>query len=133
MISVLLLLPGISLAAGSRSFDGAWLTTISCPAAEDAPAYSRQFVSTVKEGELYGVYGTPGEASSLELGGPIAADGTAKLYAKGRTSSTENDEPETPRGASYSYSVNAHFAASSGTGTRLERRSCTFQFAKQRK
>ena len=127
------LLPAASLAAGAQSFDGVWLTTLSCPPAQDAPAYSHQFKSTVKGGVLYGVFGTVGEASSLELGGSIAPDGTAKLFVKGRTGSTESDEPDAPRGSPYSYSVDANFAAKSGTGTRLESRPCTLQFAKQKK
>jgi hypothetical protein len=128
-----MLLPTASLAAGIRSFDGLWLTTLSCPPAEDAPAYTHQFVSTVKGGVLYGVFGTVGEASSLELSGSVAPDGTAKLFVKGRTGSTEYDEPDTPRGTPYSYSVDAHFAALSGTGTRIESRPCTFQFEKKKK
>ena len=129
----LALLPGASLAAGTRNFDGLWQTTLSCPPAQDAPGYSHQFVSTVKGGVLYGVFGTVGEASSLELDGSIAPDGSAKLYVKGRTGSTEYDEPNTPRGTPYSYSVDAHFAASSGTGTRVETRPCAFTFAKKKK
>jgi hypothetical protein len=129
----LLLLPAASPAAGTKTFDGVWLTTLSCPPAQDAPGYSHQFVSTVKGGELYGVYGTVGEASSLELDGSIAPDGSAKLYVQGRTGSTEYDAPDTPRGAPYSYSVEAHFAAASGSGTRVETRPCAFQFAKKKK
>jgi hypothetical protein len=128
-----MVLPTVSLAAGTKSFDGLWLTTLSCPAAQDAPSYSHQFDSTVKNGVLYGVYGTIGQATSLELGGSIAPDGTAKLFVKGRTGSTEYEEPNTPRGTPYSYSVDAHFAGASGTGTRVEKRPCTFQFTKKKK
>ena len=121
----------VSKAADAQSFDGDWQTTVSCAGARDALGYSFRFMSTVKNGTFHGVHGTVGEPSSLQIDGKIAPDGTANLYADGRTGSKEMvPGRDTPRGTEYSYSISAHFAGSAGTGTRVEGRPCTFQFAK---
>ena len=126
----LLLSPSLSIA--EESFDGKWLTTVSCEAARDALGYSFRFVSEVKGGNLRGVHGTEGQPSSLVIEGRISADGTAKLYATGRTGSKEYvPGRDTPRGTEYSYSIDAHFKDASGTGKRIEGRACSFEFEKQ--
>jgi len=119
------------LAAGER-FDGKWLTTVSCEASRDALGYSYRFVSEVNDGHLRGLHGTEGKPSSLLIEGKIEADGTAKLYATGRTGSKEYvPGRDTPRGTEYSYNINAHFNDKTGTGARVEGRPCSFQFEKQ--
>lgn len=130
LILTLLILPGVSLAG--ENFDGKWLTTVSCENARDALGYSFRFVSEVKDGKLRGLHGTEGEPSSLLIEGKIEADGSAKLYATGRTGSKEYvPGRDTPRGTEYSYSIDAHFKGAKGTGTRVEGRPCAFQFEKQ--
>ena len=126
----LLILPSVSLAG--EPFDGKWLTTVSCESARDALGYSFRFVSEVKDGNLRGLHGTEGQPSSLLIEGKIDADGTGKLYATGRTGSKEYvPGRDTPRGTEYSYSIEAHFKGTKGTGTRIEGRPCSFQFEKQ--
>ncbi len=130
----LVLLPAsASLAQNARSsFDGDWLTTVSCANYRDALGYSYQFVSTVKDGALHGVHGTEGQPSSLVIDGTIAPDGKASLYAKGRTGSKEYvPGRDTPRGTEYGYNIDAHFEGATGSGTRVEGRPCTFKFTKQ--
>jgi hypothetical protein len=125
-----LTLPNISL-AGER-FDGKWQTTVSCEGARGALGYSYRFVSEVKDGNLRGLHGTEGEPSSLLIEGKIDAEGTGKLYATGRTGSKEYvPGRDTPRGTEYSYNIDAHFKDTTGTGTRVEGRPCSFQFEKQ--
>lgn len=126
----LLILPGVSLAG--EPFDGKWLTTVSCENARDALGYSYRFVSEVKDGNLRGLHGTEGQPSSLLIEGKIDGDGSAKLYATGRTGSKEYvPGRDTPRGTEYSYNIDAHFKGAKGTGTRVEGRPCSFQFEKQ--
>jgi hypothetical protein len=123
-------LPNIS-AAGER-FDGKWLTTVSCEGARGALGYSFRFVSEVKDGKLRGLHGTEGEPSSLLIEGKIDAEGTGRLYATGHTGSKEYvPGRDTPRGTEYSYNIDAHFKDTSGTGTRIEGRPCSYQFEKQ--
>ncbi len=130
VILPLLILPGVSLAG--ESFDGKWLTAVSCENARDALGYSFRFVSEVKDGKLRGLHGTEGEPSSLLIEGKIEADGSASLYATGRTGSKEYvPGRDTPRGTEYSYSIDAHFKGTKGTGTRIEGRPCSLQFEKQ--
>ena len=129
---VLLLLPNGSFASDTQRFDGKWLTTVSCPNVRDALGFSFQFVSTVKDGVIHGLHGTEGEPGSLQIDGTIPPDGNASLYAKGRTGSKEYvPGRDTPRGTEYSYNIEAHFDGSTGTGTRVEGRSCSLKFAKQ--
>ena len=113
-------------------FDGMWRTTVSCAAARDALGYSYRFASTVKGSVLHGVHGVVGQGGSLEIDGPIQADGSAHLYAKGRTGSKEFvPGRDTPRGTEFGYEIDAQFEAAAGTGTRVEGRPCTLQFEKQ--
>jgi hypothetical protein len=129
---VLLILPGVSSAAGTQRFDGMWQTTVSCAAARDALGYSFRFISTIRDGVLHGLHGTAGQPSSLQIDGTIEADGTGKLYARGFTGSKEFvPGRDTPRGTEYGYNIDARFGASTGTGTRVEGRPCSYQFVKQ--
>jgi hypothetical protein len=127
---VLLALPSVSLAG--EGFDGKWLTTVSCEASRDALGYSFRFTSEVKNGNLRGLHGTEGQPGSLVIEGKIDSDGSANLYATGRTGSKEYvPGRDTPRGTEYSYSIQAHFKGAAGTGTRVEGRPCSFRFEKQ--
>jgi len=127
---VLLILPGVTLAG--EPFDGKWLTTVSCENFRNALGFSYRFVGEVKEGNFRGLHGTEGQPSSLLIEGKIDANGTAKLYATGRTGSKEYvPGRDTPRGTEYSYNIEAHFKGNKGTGTRIEGRPCSFQFEKQ--
>jgi hypothetical protein len=129
-VLAVLILPSVTLAG--ESFDGKWLTTISCENFRDALGYSYRFDSEVKEGNLRGLHGTEGQPGSLLIEGKIDADGGAKLYAVGRTGSKEYvPGRDTPRGTEYSYNIDAHFKGAKGTGTRVEGRPCSFQFEKQ--
>jgi hypothetical protein len=131
-VLVLALLPGVLSVADAQSFDGAWITTVSCDAARDALGYSYRFVSIVKNGALHGLHGTEGQPSSLQIDGTIAPDGAARLYATGRTGSKEYvPGRDTPRGTEYNYNIEAHFAGSSGAGRRVEGRPCTLVFTKE--
>jgi hypothetical protein len=113
-------------------YDGKWLTTVSCEAARGALGYSYRFVSEVKNGNFRGLHGTEGQPSSLLVEGKVGADGSGKLYATGRTGSKEYvPGRDTPRGTEYSYSIEAHFQGTKGTGTRVEGRPCSLQFEKQ--
>jgi len=126
----LMVLPAVS--PSEESFDGKWLTTVSCEGARDALGYSFRFVSEVKNGNFRGLHGTEGKPSSLLIEGTVGADGSGRLYATGRTGSKEYvPGRDTPRGTEYSYSIDAHFKGTKGTGTRIEGRPCSFQFEKQ--
>jgi hypothetical protein len=126
----LMALPGVSLS--DESFDGKWLTTVSCEGARDALGYSFRFVSEVKDGKFRGLHGTEGKPSSLLIEGTVSADGTGKLYATGQTGSKEYvPGRDTPRGTEYSYSIEAQFKGTTGSGKRVEGRPCSLQFKKK--
>ena len=126
----LLVSPRASLAG--ESFDGKWLTTVSCEASRDALGYSYRFVSEVKDGKFRGLHGTEGQPGSLLIDGKIEANGAANLYATGRTGSKEFvPGRDMPRGTEYSYNIKAQFKGTTGTGSRVEGRPCSFRFEKQ--
>jgi hypothetical protein len=125
-------LPGLSLAAGGQRFDGNWQTTVSCLDSRGGLGYSYRFLGVVKDGMFHGLHGTLGQPGSLQVDGPIAADGTGKLYAQGLTGSKEFvPGTDTPRGTDYGYHIDAHFGATAGTGNRVEGRPCSVEFEKQ--
>ena len=131
-VLTLVLASAVSTTADAQNFDGSWLTTVSCDAARDALGYSYRFVSTVQNGVLHGVHGSAGQPSSLKIDGTIAPDGTGRLYATGYIGSKEYAPGrDTPRGTEYSYSIDAHFAGSTGSGRRVEGRPRTLAFTKQ--
>ena len=130
MILFAVSLPGLSLA--EESFDGKWLTTVSCAAAGDALGYSYRFTGEVKNGKYRGLYGSEGTPGSLLVEGTVSGDGDGKLYATGWVGSKDYvPGRSSSRGAKYGYSVEAHFKGATGTGSRIQGRSCSFQFDKQ--
>ena len=69
-------------------YDGTWDVAIDCPSNSEpsnAKGYAFHFPASVKDGTLAGGRGKPDEGGSLQIEGPIAADGSAMLRAKGRT------------------------------------------------
>jgi hypothetical protein len=114
-------------------FDGAWTVRIQCPSnSEDSGAkgYAYSFPATVKDGLLSGSHGEEGSAGSLKIEGPIQSDGDATLQARGRTGNPDYAVKRPASGSPYSYTIKAHFDASSGTGSRMEARVCNFTFAR---
>jgi hypothetical protein len=75
-----------AFAEGNASFDGAWMTALTCPASPDgALGFSFQFPGAVKGGVFHGERGTPHEPGWLQLDGKIQADGSASMIAEGVT------------------------------------------------
>jgi hypothetical protein len=70
------------------------------------------------------------------MDGPINADGSAKLHAKGTVQAGKAGLVTQLKGNKYDYYVEAKFTATTGTGTRDEGagilgRPCSFEFTKQ--
>ncbi len=125
----------LAQAAGGR-FDGNWTTKMSCDASTHMPAYTWTFVSTIANGTFHGQHGEEGGPGYLVIDGPIGADGSAKLHAKGTVQSGKAGIVTQLKGNKYDYNIEAKFTETSGTGKRDEGagilgRSCTFEFTKQ--
>jgi hypothetical protein len=130
-ILALLLLPGVSVAGGDR-FDGQWQTTVSCEPSRGALGFSYRFLSEVKGGNFHGLHGTQDQPGYLLIDGAIGDDGSASLYATGKTGAKEYvPGRETAPGTEYGYHIKAQFNDRSGTGTRVEGRPCTFEFERK--
>lgn len=118
-------------ASAKNPFDGTWDTILSCENSSGALGYSFKFPSVVKDGVLHGQKGNKGKPGWLQLDGPIADDGSAKLYVDGLVGASEAAVGRLPAGSSYGYHVDAMFKGDSGTGKRVEGRPCTVEFKKK--
>ena len=115
-------------------FDGPWEVTLSCPAhheEDDAKGYVHRFPAEVKGGVLRGVHGTEGQPSWHLLTGSIAPDGTAALTLDGIVNNPAYAINGAQRGKPYSYRVRARFEPAAGTGQRVGRRQCGFEFKRR--
>ena len=98
----------------------------------DAQGYSFKFPSIVKDGVLHAEKGTKGKPGWLQLDGKLQTDGSAKIYADGLVGAAEAAVGHRPVGTEYGYHIEARFSANSGTGRRVEGRSCSVTFARKR-
>jgi hypothetical protein len=118
-------------APSTDRFDGDWLVTMSCPTNTEKSAalgYKRQFIAQVKDGFLRGEQGSEAAPGFLRIGGRIGGDGSALFNARGRTGNPDFAVAHPPSSSPYSFSVEARFDASHGSGKRLEQRECSFAF-----
>jgi hypothetical protein len=141
LIIGLAFLPGVSRAGGSRtgvSFDGKWITKMSCQAQGKTEGYTWEFPAVINDGDFYGEHGVTGDSSHLIIEGKISNTGSAKLTAKGPAAARNyNTGLFTTDSADYSYKIKAQFKDTQGTGTRENALgagpACTFEFARQEK
>jgi len=122
--------------APGAHFDGTWTTNMACDASEHMPAYKWTFISTIANGSLHGQHGQEGGPGYMVIDGPINADGSAKLHAKGTVQSGKAGLVTPLKGNKYDYYVESKFTDSTGTGKRDEGagvlgRPCSFEFTKQ--
>lgn len=121
-------------ARAATEYDGAWDVTLTCPPHhedDDAKGYTHRFPATVKDGYFSGTHGTEGQPSYHLLTGRIAADGKAALTLDGIVSNPAYAINKAERGKPYSYRVRARFDISSGTGQRIGKRKCDFEFRRR--
>ena len=116
---------------GNSRFDGVWDTILSCANTDGALGYSFKFPSTVKDGVLHGEKGVKNQPGWLQIDGEIKADGAADLYADGIVGAAPFAVGQRPKGTPYNYHIDAKFSGASGTGHRVEGRSCNMTFAKK--
>ncbi len=121
--------------AGGR-FDGNWTTAMACEASTHMPAYRWEFSSVINDGSFHGQHGEEGGPGYLVVDGPINADGSAKLHAKGTVQAGKAGLVTQLKGNKYDYNIEAKFTDTSGTGKRDEGagilgRPCSFEFTKQ--
>jgi hypothetical protein len=122
--------------APSGRFDGNWTTTMACDESAHMPAYKWTFTSTVTNGQYHAQHGEQGGPGYLIIDGPIAADGSAKLHAKGTVQAGKAGLITELKGNKYDYYIEATFSDASGTGKRDEGagilgRPCSFDFVRQ--
>jgi hypothetical protein len=117
----------------SPKFDGDWNVTLTCLNDEKSGArgYKYFFIAEVKDGLFLGKYGDEGRPGSLTLTGPILANGSALLEAKGLVGNSEHTTNRGARGTPFSYEVKAQFEDTKGTGERVKGRRCDVEFFKR--
>jgi hypothetical protein len=79
---------------------------------------------------LHGENGIAGTPAWLSIDGPIEADGHAVLRAIGLVGNPATTFDQSKVGTSYSYTIEANFDGTQGSGKRLELRPCTISFTK---
>jgi hypothetical protein len=122
--------------AADGHFDGSWTTNMACEASTHMPAYKWTFPSAIEAGNFHGQHGEKGGPGYLVIDGPINADGSAKLHAKGTVQAGKAGIVTELKGNKYDYYIDAKFTDTTGTGTRevgagILGRPCTFEFTKQ--
>jgi uncharacterized caspase-like protein len=115
----------------ANRLDGDWDATISCASASGALAYTLALKSQVKDGIFHGQYGIDGKPGSLAVDGTIESDDTSVLYARGLTNRSQYAMGNAPAGSEVSYRIQAHFDATSASGSRMEGRQCNFSARKR--
>ena len=115
----------------TKAFDGAWLTTLSCPAAAGAGGFTYQLMAEIKDGKYHGQRGQTGTPGWIGMDGTIQSDGVAHLLANGVVGASAYAAGNAPTGTEYFYHVAAQFQQASGTGKRVEGRPCDVTFVRQ--
>jgi hypothetical protein len=115
---------------GTAAFDGTWTVDQVCADMPSAKGYSLNFPMEVRNGVVSGQRGPKGAPDSSTLTGQIAADGTATLQLDGLTGPSAYNIGGTAAGSPYSFGVAGTFRGDSGSGRRIQGRSCTFAFTK---
>jgi hypothetical protein len=136
LAEVLLGVGPAALAAGENPapFDGLWNVTLTCPPHnddEDAKGYVHRFPAEVKASEFRGTHAGEGQPGWHLLTGTIAQDGNANLTLEGIVNNPNYAVNHAFRGKPYSYRVRAKFEASTGSGHRVGKHKCDFEFKRQ--
>jgi len=123
--------PSSKAAGRTRDFDGSWDVTVSCANAGNVKGYVRSLSATVTDGAFHAEDKSSGKPNWLLINGDIAPDGKATFTAKGLTGDAVYSVGGIKSGSPYSYTIDAQFERSRGTGKRNELRPCTLTFAKR--
>ncbi len=112
------------------ALDGIWEVTQTCAPSKDANGYKSTFNGRVQDGRLTASRGDPGKPGYLKLEGNVGPDGTSTIAADGISGHSSLTVGRAPPGLAYTFTIAAKFAATSGTGSRIELRPCDFTFRK---
>lgn len=122
--------PAGGRAGATRDFDGTWDVAVNCPSAGKTLAYSRSLTATVSDGVLHADdKGT--KPNWIAIDGQIPVNGKATLNAQGLTGSRAHAIGGKSPGTAYSYTIDAQFDRTRGTGKRNEVRACSVTFVKR--
>ncbi|MFZ4806584.1 MAG: caspase family protein [Hyphomicrobiaceae bacterium] len=111
-------------------FDGLWEVTQTCAPSRDAKGYRTTFSGRVQDGRFLAARGEAGKPGYLKLEGNVGPDGTSTIAADGISGHSSLTVGRAPPGLAYTFTIAAKFAATSGTGSRIELRPCDFTFRK---
>ncbi|HLH96708.1 MAG TPA: hypothetical protein VKW08_16465 [Xanthobacteraceae bacterium] len=122
----------IGAPACASPFDGTWSTTAECPREPGGgEGYTWRFLSTIRDGQLHGQYGTPGKPASATVEGLIENNGSGTLHVVGIAGDSKYNINNVPRGSPIDYQVSVRFEAARGSGERLSGRTCHYTFLRQ--
>ena len=104
---------------------------MSCADVGKVRGYSRPLTATVTDGVLHAEDKDTNKSNWLTIDGVIPKGGKATLNAKGLTGNSAYAVGGVKPGSVYSYSIDAQFEATHGSGKRNELRPCTVEFVKR--
>ena len=118
-------------ARGKTPFDGNWEVTVTCADVGKTRGYSRVLSATVTDGFLRADDRDTGKKNWLAIDGAIPASGKTTLSARGLTGSSDFTVGGSAAGSPYSYTIDAQFDRSRGSGKRNEVRPSKLDFVKR--
>jgi len=125
------LAPPAGARVGGKSYDGNWEVTISCPDLGKTRGYTRFLSGTVADGVLRAEDKQSGKTNWLTVEGTIPAGGKTTLNARGVTGDSAFTVGGGAAGTSYSYTIDAQFEPTRGSGKRNELRPCKVDFVRR--
>jgi hypothetical protein len=99
-----------------------------CADMAGAKGYSLTYAMEVRNGTVSSQRGPKGAPASSSLTGQVGADGTATLRLDGLTGPSVYNLGGTAAGSPYSFDIVGTLQGDTGSGRRLQGRSCTFAF-----
>jgi hypothetical protein len=115
-----------------RRFDGSWIGTLVCNSTlSGLPGWSYELDAVVLDGAFRAERGDKDKPGSEAYEGTIKPDGAAEISQNGLSGETSRDPFHRPTGTEFHNTYLGKFDQTHGTLTRLNRASCTMNFAFQ--
>lgn len=117
--------------AAGKEFDGKWDVGVTCANVGKTLGYTRSLTATIANGAFHAEDADRGKVNWLAIDGQIPADGKVTLSARGTTGPSAYAVNNAAPGSAYTFTIDAQFERTRGTGKRNELRPCSFTFVKR--
>jgi|GEM_PF-5708274 len=111
-------------------FDGVWDMILACAPVGPARGYTWNIEAKIQDGVFSAQYGKDGTPPCISFRGRVEPDGSALIFASGLSGDSRYNLYARPEGSKVAFHIKASFTRTSGTGQRVENRSCEATFLK---